>query len=58
MLAVWGVMPSVVGWFSLALPFAWAAPIQALLFSRSTSWIVSCCGPSPQPGPTWRSARG
>jgi glutaredoxin len=32
MLAVWGVMPSVVGWLSLALPFAWAAPIQALLF--------------------------
>jgi glutaredoxin len=32
MLAAWGVMPSVVGWLSLALPFAWAAPIQALLF--------------------------
>jgi len=32
MLAVWGVLPSVVGWLSLALPFAWAAPIQALLF--------------------------
>jgi hypothetical protein len=31
-LAVWGVLPSVVGWLSLALPFAWAAPIQALLF--------------------------
>jgi glutaredoxin len=32
MLAVWGVLPSVVGWLSLALPFVWAAPIQALLF--------------------------
>jgi glutaredoxin len=32
LLAVWGVLPSVVGWLSLALPFTWAAPIQALLF--------------------------
>jgi hypothetical protein len=32
LLAVWGVLPSVVGWLSLALPFAWAAPLQALLF--------------------------
>jgi glutaredoxin len=32
MLAVWGVLPSILGWLSLALPFAWAAPIQALLF--------------------------
>jgi glutaredoxin len=32
LLAVWGVLPSIVGWLSLALPFAWAAPIQALLF--------------------------
>jgi glutaredoxin len=34
MLAVWGVLPSVVGWLSLALPFAWAAPIQAVLFLK------------------------
>jgi len=32
LLAFWGVLPSVVGWLSLALPFAWAAPLQALLF--------------------------
>lgn len=32
LLAVWGVLPSVVGWLSLALPFTWAAPLQALLF--------------------------
>lgn len=32
LLAVWGVLPSVVGWLTLALPLAWAAPIQALLF--------------------------
>jgi glutaredoxin-related protein len=32
LLAAWGVLPSIVGWLSLALPFAWAAPIQALLF--------------------------
>ena len=32
LLAVWGVLPSIVGWLSLGLPFAWAAPIQALLF--------------------------
>jgi glutaredoxin len=32
LLALWGVLPSVVGWLSLALPFAWAAPLQALLF--------------------------
>jgi glutaredoxin len=32
LLALWGVLPSVAGWLSLALPFAWAAPLQALLF--------------------------
>ncbi len=32
LLALWGVLPSVAGWLSLALPLAWAAPLQVLLF--------------------------
>ena len=32
MVAFWGVLPAVVGWATLALPFAWAVPIQVLAF--------------------------
>jgi glutaredoxin-related protein len=32
LLAVYGVVPSILAWLSLALPFAWAAPVQAALF--------------------------
>lgn len=32
MVAFWGVLPAVVGWATLALPVAWALPVQVLAF--------------------------
>ena len=51
LLALWGVLPAVVGWLSLALPFAWAAPVQAWLFLAVylTDRRLLCGDPAARP---------